>query len=644
MKGLTQRAADLKVGHKLLLGFAAVILMTLVVAAGGWLTAKSIQDHAHNAMVMASTQDTIRNLRLAEKDYLLAATQDNTQLLLQTHQALLQDIDELHAIGVDTTRLAQEHADYLSRFHHLSQAREQAELAESAMAIRADEALLQFEMVSQDQFNLIRDLFYEGQTDPGTRIEQAEGAARLTQQLMQLRLAARQYLRTHAQSDADAWLSQFAAMQTTASQVRPLLEPLQQAALDEALKSLANYQEGFTDIGKSLAEQASARQALTSLTEDMLERGSTLRAEQTQKIAEQNQTAMLILGLTTLIALVIALIASTLIRAMIVGPLKKGVELAEQVAKGDLTGSHQRYSQDEVGQLLSTLQLMRDNLRQLIAEIGASASLIASSAEELSAVSEQTRSGVIEQSHESSQTASAMAQMVASVQQVANDAENASNAAENAEQQTHEGEALVKKVVQQIEALAKGVAHTGQSVGQLQVESAQIGSVLDVIKSVAEQTNLLALNAAIEAARAGEQGRGFAVVADAVRGLAQRTQESTREIEALIGNLQKSVEHSVNQTRQSERMSLDAVEIVEAAGSSLVKISQAATLIQQMNQQIASAAEEQSAVAQEINRSVETVRSISEQSATATEQTAQSSIELARLGHRLQEQINHFRT
>ncbi|WP_419096441.1 methyl-accepting chemotaxis protein [Pseudomonas sp. UBA6323] len=287
---------------------------------------------------------------------------------------------------------------------------------------------------------------------------------------------------------------------------------------------------------------------------------------------------------------------------------------------------------------------MRDHLRELIGQIGGSATQIAAAAEQLSAVSEQTRAGVREQSEESSQTACAMQQMVASVQQVAGDAEQASQAAQQAELQARDGDRQVRQVIEQIERLASEVAQTGQTVDQVQGESQRIGTVLDVIKAVAEQTNLLALNAAIEAARAGEQGRGFAVVADEVRALARRTQDSASEIEALITSLQNRVHKAVTQTQASQSLSQDAVSSVELTGQSLVHINQAVALIERMNQQIASAAEQQSAVAMEINRSLDNVRSIGEQSASATEQTALSSAELARLGGELQERIGRFRS
>ncbi|MGV8916876.1 MAG: methyl-accepting chemotaxis protein [Pseudomonas sp.] len=289
------------------------------------------------------------------------------------------------------------------------------------------------------------------------------------------------------------------------------------------------------------------------------------------------------------------------------------------------------------------MQQMTVSLRELIGGIGDGVRQIASAAEQLSAVTAQTSVGVTSQREETDQVATAMNQMTATVTEVARNAEEASHAAIQADQQAREGDKVVCEAIAQIERLAVEVVNSTRAMNQLRQESDKIGSVLDVIKSVSQQTNLLALNAAIEAARAGEAGRGFAVVADEVRGLAQRTQQSTEEIEELIAALHNGTQQVAATLDNSRALTDSSVELSRRAGSSLEQITRTVSTIQNMNQQIATAGEQQSAVAEEITRSVLNVRDIAEQTATASQQTAASSIELAKLGSHLQRLVGKFK-
>ncbi|MCS5582890.1 MAG: methyl-accepting chemotaxis protein, partial [Pseudomonadales bacterium] len=299
--------------------------------------------------------------------------------------------------------------------------------------------------------------------------------------------------------------------------------------------------------------------------------------------------------------------------------------------------------QDEFGQLLAAFQTMVTNLRELVREIDTGASSIASSSEELSAVTQQTNKGVAEQQLQTDQIATAMNQMVATVAEVAKSAEAAFQSANQGSEKSNSGQKAVEETLAFMSSLNAQGAEVTSQLNALKSETDNIGTVLDVIKSVAEQTNLLALNAAIEAARAGEQGRGFAVVADEVRSLAQRTQTSAGEIETLIGNLVTSAERAVASMEEGNKLSEQTLERAQVAGTAIRAMASAVEEIRQYNSQIATAAEQQTSVAEDINQNMTQIRDIGDQSAASTEQVSAASEELARLAEGLSSQVARFR-
>ncbi|MFF7061685.1 methyl-accepting chemotaxis protein [Pseudomonas sp. NPDC008258] len=423
-------------------------------------------------------------------------------------------------------------------------------------------------------------------------------------------------------------------------------KPDDQQRLQQQMTAVRHYRQAFADLKQSAADPDATEQALRRMAEQgtvLLQTSQAMTASQTAVRDAGAAQAKTLLAAATALALALGLLAAWAITRQIIIPLRQTLRAAERVANGDLTQSLPVQRRDELGQLQASMQRMTQGLRELIGGIGDGVTQIASAAEQLSAVTEQTSAGVNNQKVETDQVATAMNQMTATVHEVARNAEQASEAALMADQQAREGDRVVGEAVAQIERLAGEVVNSSEAMNQLKAESDKIGSVLDVIKSVAQQTNLLALNAAIEAARAGEAGRGFAVVADEVRSLAQRTQQSTEEIEELIAGLQSGTQRVASVMDSSRQLTDSSVELTRRAGSSLETITRTVSSIQAMNQQIATAAEEQTAVAEEINRSVMNVRDISDQTSAASEETASSSVELARLGTHLQGLVGRFK-
>ncbi|WP_456362534.1 methyl-accepting chemotaxis protein [Pseudomonas syringae] len=290
------------------------------------------------------------------------------------------------------------------------------------------------------------------------------------------------------------------------------------------------------------------------------------------------------------------------------------------------------------------MQSMTAGLRRLIGEMRDGIVQVSSAAEELSAVTEETSVGVNAQKVETDQIATAMQQMTATTHEVSRNAGLAAKTAVDASHQALQGDEVVGKAVKQIELLAGEMETTKEAMVTLRSNAESIGGVLDVINAVAEQTNLLALNAAIEAARAGEAGRGFAVVADEVRSLAIRTRTSTDEITQLISGLNRSTDRMSAVLQQSIQLTDSSVQHSREARTMLKSITESVKTIETMNEQIACAAEQQSAAGEQISRSVTNVRDISDQTAAASEETASSSMELARISVQLQEMTNRFKT
>ena len=300
-------------------------------------------------------------------------------------------------------------------------------------------------------------------------------------------------------------------------------------------------------------------------------------------------------------------------------------------------------ARDEIGATAEAYNKMLEVFHDLIRQIGGSTAQVATAAEEMSSVSEQTNAAIDNQRGQTEQAATAMNEMSATVQEVARNAAEAAKGGEQADSEANRGKAVVGQVMDSIQDLAGEVSRGAEVVHALESESENIGTVLDVIRGIAEQTNLLALNAAIEAARAGEQGRGFAVVADEVRTLASRTQSSTEEIQQMIERLQGGAKEAVSAMSSGQEKAGSTVERAEAAGQALEAISRAVGGIRDMNTQIASAAEEQNAVTEEVNRNVTAISDLSHQTAEGSQQTARASEELARMATELQGMTGRFK-
>ncbi|MEE4224634.1 methyl-accepting chemotaxis protein [Pseudomonas viridiflava] len=361
-----------------------------------------------------------------------------------------------------------------------------------------------------------------------------------------------------------------------------------------------------------------------------------------KQAAEEYESAFDMVIALLVAATLLTLVFAWMLIKSITTPIAVALHAAETIAQGNLTQPIKVDGTDEAGRLLQAMKTMQDKLRDTLQRISGSATQLASAAEELNAVTDESARGLVQQNNEIEQAATAVNEMTSAVEEVARNATSTSEASRNATASAGDGRDLVLETVGAIERMSGDVKETAELIGNLANESRDIGKVLDVIRGLADQTNLLALNAAIEAARAGEAGRGFAVVADEVRALAHRTQQSTSEIERMIGSIQGGTEQAVTSMRNSTERAESTLSIAKGAGLALDTINIAVEEINERNLVIASAAEEQAQVAREVDRNLVNIRDLSAQSTTGANQTSAASTELSRLAVDLNSMVGRF--
>ncbi|CAN7303455.1 methyl-accepting chemotaxis protein [Pseudomonas brassicacearum] len=431
--------------------------------------------------------------------------------------------------------------------------------------------------------------------------------------------------------------------------------PEERAAYDQYVQLLGQYRQ-LEDRMKTLSRNNQIEDLRALLNTELLSNSEAVnavlgrlleinnqQADALNKGAEHQYSKAFNWVVTLLvIATGLTLLFAWLLTNSITKPIANALDAAEEIAKGNLTRPIVVDGSDEAGRLLRAMSTMQEKLRDTLQRISGSATQLASAAEELNSVTDESARGLTQQNNEIEQAATAVNEMTSAVEEVARNAVSTSEASKNATTSAGDGRDLVQETVSAIERMSADVQSTAALIGNLADESRDIGKVLDVIRGLADQTNLLALNAAIEAARAGEAGRGFAVVADEVRALAHRTQQSTSEIERMIGSIQSGTEHAVDSMRNSTERAESTLNIARGAGMSLDTINTAIVEINERNLVIASAAEEQAQVAREVDRNLVNIRDLSVQSATGANQTSAASAELSRLAVDLNSMVGRF--
>ncbi|NMZ62530.1 HAMP domain-containing protein [Pseudomonas nitroreducens] len=646
-----RRLADMGTAKKLAIGFGLVLLLTALVAVIGVTSLRAISQRFDLLGDMSTINRELLEMRQSEKDFVIDASDASAKRLREHAGNLGEAVARLKARpdqAAAMARVEQGIADYLAAFEKFEKSSKSRRLSLDAATWSVNGASNSLDIL---QSSLADDGAYELKESQGQKgeelLQQAAQVSQLYRLVLQGLNEARSRMEVGGESGEKAEggriKSAAEALELSAKLQEAITDPTYVSVLKDVITNINAFVEKLDEYTASLEQEKQVHAQMNDRAAQVMQQVDDAYAAQRAAMQTQLRTNTLLIVASAALALLVGALASLLITWMIVRPLRQVIGMASRIAEGDLSVSVEVRRKDEVGQLMGAVGSMADSLRGIVSRLSDGVGQITASAQALSSVTERTQHGVNSQKAETDQVATAMNQMAATVHDVARNAEEAASSAEQADGKVASGQDVVRQTLGRIEQLADAVRAATESIEQLGRESQSIGSVLVVIKNVAEQTNLLALNAAIEAARAGEQGRGFAVVADEVRALARRTQQSTAEIETLIAALQSGATTSVQRMQRShalvEMTVGDAVQTEAALGN----IASAVAVIHQMNQQIAAASEQQSAVAEEISRSVTSIRGIADESAQAMESTASSSVELAQLSRELQGLVGQFR-
>lgn len=645
---------NLRLTWKIALGFGLVLLMLILVATVSYSGLKNASDGfsdyrglARDTNLSGRLQANMLMVRMNVKDYLITKSEKD---ILQ-------------------------YQDYLNKMHSfLDEAKKEIQKPERAKLVTSVTAeIIKYETAFEQVIQLIasRDDLVTNQLDPnGLKMREAMTAiilsayedkdvsasylaSQVQEKLLLGRLYVAKFLKSNSQTDFDFALKN---MQSELNEVVSALDnslqnPSRRALFSQFVTAQNIYIGAMNNINSLINQR-------NDIIKNTLDRIGPVVAKQTEDIklsvmSEQdilgpqlqkhNDTTLNWVFVITAAAFALGILFSYFIARSITRPINRVVQIADSLAKGDLTIDIEKGSKDEIGQLFNALHHTVSNLKAVVGDISGASIEVSSSAEQLSVVTEQSSLGAQNQKAEIEQVATAMVEMATTVQNVALNAVQAAEATTDADSQTNTGRDIVNNTVNTIGQLSTFIDDTSNKLAVLESDSISIGEILNVINGIAEQTNLLALNAAIEAARAGEQGRGFSVVADEVRSLAQRTQESTLEIKSLIEKLQLGSKAAVESMRLGKIQVKNTVDEVCKAQDALNTITNSVTLISDMSAQIASATEEQSVVTGDVSRNVTNVQQISQEGEIATLQISQASNELASLSDKLQLMITHFK-
>jgi methyl-accepting chemotaxis protein len=644
--------SNIKLGAKLGLGFGAVMALMAVAALFAILSLKASEKGfvAYGQMSETTQMANTINIEMLEakvafQTFLETHTEDDLTQFQSSLSSLKMALSTLEP-GIDPeqrpvlTEVQSKLLGYETIAEMLrTQLHEADALIQDKLSVRGEEMSLS-----------MADIIERASDDDDTMV--MFSAAQVQQALMATRLYVSQYLNSWDTQDYRR------AMQSFENDVDELSDELDSdistADIRVKFSNFKSESESYIEHLQSLHSQLEAlkegKLGMQVMEEDVISRISALEASvvdsQTAlsaRLQEEARREVMLVGLITLCAIVMGAVFSFYMSRLISRPLKDAVHIANDLAAGNLAIEVCSKGRDEIAELLTALGNTAQSLRTMIGQISKASDQMSDASTRMAGATQRAQQGSQQQVEETDRMVDAIGDLKITVDRVTDNAAQASNAAHEAEQESTQGQRIVEQTQQSIRQLSTSVSHTQSRIQDLELQSNNIGGIVDVIRDIAEQTNLLALNAAIEAARAGDQGRGFAVVADEVRVLAKRTQESTEEIRRLIEGLQTGTKSAVMSMDEGRSITEQTVEYSENAHQALLAIMQAVKTINRLNQEISHATQEQSGVTQQVQGSVNQVRSVGQESASHANQTASAAEEIQHIAGQLHTMVARFR-
>jgi len=629
---------DIKVGTKLALSFLFLISLTAISALVSLDGTKKMNNEVEHADSLNRIVKHIKDVRIAEKNFDLRGDEKYLDQIdellisidklvivvtnsgLYDNVALLNIVENLNGYREALTDYAKEERRLESLSDDMRQTARQVE--DTLITIR------------QSHKQELRSIINSMQT---SHIYEAVSVADDANRLIKLMYEARQAEKNLMLSGDFDYADNVNALIASMHDLTKEAFGDKNENVDNTNKLIDEYENEFREYVSTLKQRDETNTRLLENARQVQESAENIRTAAKQLLVARGDDVIKVNLSITMISLIVGCVISFVMTRQIVSPLKIAVDTINKIAQGDLNVNVSTTRKDELGQLLTAMGKMVKRLGTMIGEISDNISTIASSSEQLSALTIQTSQGVTNQKEDIVQVATAMTEMSSSAQEVSIKAELTLESANLAQTEADKGNDLVIATVEGMDVLSQIIDESEHAIQSVKGESENIVSILDTIKNISEQTNLLALNAAIEAARAGEYGRGFSVVADEVRSLAQKTQNSTVEIEKMIACLKFSADSAVDRMLKSKEQVEVMVKETENVKTSLDSISQEINAITEMNAQVVQAVNEQKTVAEEVSVRTNTIQDVADQTSDSSLQTAKASSELARVGENLRE-------